>query len=319
MAHNHATPVFVTLDHARALDALARAGTLEAAAAALHKSHTSILHALRTLEEQTGLTLLDRSGYRLRLTPAGERVLEHARRLLAAERELGLACEEMRTGWEPSLRIVFDGIVESAPLLRACFELVRAGASTRISVESAHLGAVEELFERTDADLMIAVLAPRTAGLLGQPLAPLRVDLVARRTHPLARLGRRLGREDLEAHVFLHVGGNDPRLALPTSGLAPRGLVTLADFEAKKRALLAGIGFGWIPRDLVRRELARGTLVVLPFVEGSEHTFAPCLYHRRATRQGRAARSILDALRSGGAASPGRRPRAVGARLGRRG
>ncbi len=81
----------VTLDQARALDALARHGTFAAAAEMLHKGHTAVLYALRTLEEQTELVLLDRRGYRTRLTPAGERVLEHCRKLLAAERELEAA------------------------------------------------------------------------------------------------------------------------------------------------------------------------------------------------------------------------------------
>jgi len=77
----------VTLEQARALDALARHGTFAAAAKALHKGHTAVLYALRTLEEQTELALLDRRGYRTRLTAAGERVLEHCRKLLAAERD----------------------------------------------------------------------------------------------------------------------------------------------------------------------------------------------------------------------------------------
>lgn len=305
--------MFVTLDHARAFDALARTGTLQAAASALHKSHTSILHAMRSLEEQTGLTLLDRSGYRLRITDQGERVLEHARRLLDAERDLTLACEELRTGWEPSLRIVFDGVVEGAPILRAAFELVRSGASTRIAVEGAYLGGVEEAFDRGEADLMITVLPPRASGLVGRALAPLRAHLVAKRTHPLARGRRRLTHEDLAAHVLLHVGDDDPRLALSTSGLEPRGVVTLADFEAKKRALLAGIGFGWLPDHLAHRELARGALVVLPFESGSEHVFSPRLYHRSGVRLGRAATRVIEALVAPPAAeAPARSTRSKG-------
>src|SRR5689334_17722029 len=126
----------VTLEQARALDALARHGTFAAAATALRKGHTAVLYALRTLEEQTELTLLDRRGYRTRLTPAGERVLEHCRKMLAAERELEAACAEIRAGWEPSLRIVFDGIFPAEPLLRVVKELRTEGASTRFHVSA---------------------------------------------------------------------------------------------------------------------------------------------------------------------------------------
>jgi DNA-binding transcriptional LysR family regulator len=286
----------VTLEHARALDALARAGTLQAAAAELRKSHTSVLHALGALEAQTELTLLDRRGYRLRLTGAGQRVLEHCRRLLAAERALTLACQEMRTGWEPSLRIVFDGVVSSAPILEAVGALVKAGAATRIAVSGEFLGGVEAAFERDEADLMITVLPPRREGLSGRALPPIRACLVAHRSHPLARARGTLGKPELEAHVLLTVRGSDPRLALPTEGLTPRGAIALADFEAKKRALVAGIGFGWIPEHVAERELARKELRVLRFEGGSEHTFHPRLYHRQGVELGRAARAVVDAL-----------------------
>src|SRR6185436_11310876 len=100
----------LSLDQARALDAWARHGTFQRAAQALHKGHTAVLYALRTLEEQAGIALVDRTGYRSRLTPAGQRVLEQCRKLLATERELESLCTELRAGWEPSLKVVFDDV-----------------------------------------------------------------------------------------------------------------------------------------------------------------------------------------------------------------
>ena len=286
----------VSLEHARALDALARHGTLEAAASELHKSHTSVLHALRAIEEQTELQVLDRRGYRLKLTSAGQRVLIHCQRMLAAEEELVHACREMKTGWEPSLRIVFDGVVSSAPLLEAVGALVKEGSATRIAVSGEFLGGVEEAFAREEADLMITVLPPRREGLVGKKLNPIRAFLVAHRGHPLARSRVELPAAELEQHVLITVRGSDPRLELPTQGLAPRGAIALADFEAKKRALLAGIGFGWLPEHVCERELAKKELRVLAFAGGNEHTFQPRLYHRAGHKLGRAGKRVVDAL-----------------------
>ena len=61
--------MFATLDQARALDALARAGTYAAAAKLLSKQHSAVVYAVQQLESQTELQLLDRSGYRTKLTP----------------------------------------------------------------------------------------------------------------------------------------------------------------------------------------------------------------------------------------------------------
>jgi DNA-binding transcriptional LysR family regulator len=286
----------ITLDQARALDALDRHGTLVLAAAALHKGHPAVLYALRQLETQAGLDLLDRRGYRLRLTAAGRRVLEHCRRLLAAEADLIAACAEMRTGWEPALRVVYDGVHPDEPILRAVGTMVAERAPTRVHVSAEFLGGVEAAFARDEADLMVAVLPAAGPGLVATRLPPLRAFLVAHRGHPLARRRGTLDDAALEEHVLIAVRGGDPRLALPTSGVERRATVDLNDFHAKRAAILAGIGIGWLPEHLCRAELDRGTLRLLRYARGHEHVFAPRLYQRAGARPGPAARRVIDAL-----------------------
>ena len=63
----------ITLDQARTLDALAREGTLQLAAKRLRKGHPAVLYALKQLEQQTGLAILDR--YR-EVLPSGAHVAE---------------------------------------------------------------------------------------------------------------------------------------------------------------------------------------------------------------------------------------------------
>lgn len=286
----------ITLDQARALDALERHGTLVGAAKALHKGHTAVLYALKQLELQTELELLDRRGYRLALTPAGQRVLEGCRRLLEAEHGLITTCAELKSGWEPSLRVVFDGLLPSLPILRVLGALREAQAPTRVHMSTEFLGGVEAAFLRDDAQLMLAVLAPHTSALTSYALAPLRALLVAHRDHPLSRMRRELDAGDLAEHVLVNVRGGDPRLALSTEALDQRSTVVLDDFHAKREAILAGIGFGWLPSHLCARELRSRELRVLRFAAGSEHVFSPRLYHRRGPALGRAAERFVRAL-----------------------
>jgi len=287
----------VTLDQARALEALERHGTLQRAAAALHKGHTAVLYALGQLEAQTGLALVDRSGYRLRFTPAGRHVLDHCRALLAAEAELIAACHLMRTGWEPALRVVYDGVFPDQRLLRAVGELVAERAPTHVHVSAEFLGGVEAAFARDEADLMVSVL-PATAvdGLVASRLPPLVAHLVAHRDHPLARRRGVLDDAALEAHVLLTVRGGDPRLELPTAVLERRATIDLTDFHAKRAAILAGIGYGWLPDHLCAAELRRGTLRSLRYHRGHRHTYVPRLYHRAGARVGPAGQRVIDAL-----------------------
>ncbi|NVJ06148.1 LysR family transcriptional regulator [Myxococcus sp. AM001] len=286
----------VTLEQARALDALARHGTFTAAAEALRKGHTAVMYALRTLEAQTELTLLDRRGYRTRLTPAGERILEHCRKLLVAERELEAACAEIRAGWEPALRIVFDGIFPAEPLLRVVKELRAEGASTRFHVSAEFLSGVEAAFAREEADLMVTLLPPTVPGLRTYRLPELKAILVAHRGHPLARRRGPLKDEDLAEHLVLTVRGSDPRLQLSTGALETRSTVHLNDFAAKKAAIMEGLGFGWLPEYMAARELRRGELKALKLAGDATHAFHPQLHHRAGITLGRAARRVVEAL-----------------------
>lgn len=60
----------------RAFAAFVDTGSLSAAGAALNVSHAAISQHLRQLERHLGLTLLDRSGRALRLTPEGEQLAQ---------------------------------------------------------------------------------------------------------------------------------------------------------------------------------------------------------------------------------------------------
>ncbi len=85
-------------------------------------------------------------------------------------------------------------------------------------------------------------------------LAALPASLVARADHPLAH-----GRHDARAlrrHLLLTVHGSDPRLELPTSAIEAHSTVHLNDFASKRAAILAGIGYGWLPDAMIANELA---------------------------------------------------------------
>ncbi len=287
----------ITLDQARALDALARYRTLAKAAGALGKQHSALVYALRNLETQTGLTLLDRSGYRTRLTAAGERVLEECRRLLGVARDLELVCRTIQTGWEPSLRVVFDGIFPVRAMLAQLKALTAAKAPTRVDVFAEFLRGVEKAFFAREADLMISVLPPRDGHLTGTPLPELGAYLVAHRTHPLTRK-RKATLDDLREHTLLTVRGSDPRLLLSTAPLEPGATIQLNDFHSKREAILDGMGFGWLPDYLASADLEKGTLRRIPFELGDRHVFAPQVYSLRGRTLGRAAAAVVAGLTS---------------------
>jgi DNA-binding transcriptional LysR family regulator len=70
-------------DQLKTFAAVANAGSLSAAAPLLHLSQSTISEQVRKLEVRAGVPLFTRSKRGVELTPAGTRLLEHARRLVA--------------------------------------------------------------------------------------------------------------------------------------------------------------------------------------------------------------------------------------------
>ena len=100
--------------------AIAETGTLTAAAERVYKTQGAVSHDLRTLEHSLGVVLVDRSGQRIQLTPAGKALLPHAlellRRVEDIKREVSAidaaSAGDIRLGTPPSLAsLVLDQIL----------------------------------------------------------------------------------------------------------------------------------------------------------------------------------------------------------------
>ena len=79
----------------RQLDAIARTGTISAAAAALHTSQPSVSRSMRALEHELGCELFERTRNHVELNEAGRLALRHARAILAEERRMRDAFAEL--------------------------------------------------------------------------------------------------------------------------------------------------------------------------------------------------------------------------------
>src|ERR1700710_2460098 len=105
----------------RVIDAVARHGSVTAAAKALPYSQPSVPHHLTRLEAETGAQLLQRVGRGIRLTPAGELLADRAAEIIgridAADAELsahvGLTAGRVRVaGFASALGSLVPAAVE---------------------------------------------------------------------------------------------------------------------------------------------------------------------------------------------------------------
>ncbi len=100
--------------HLRAVRAISEAGSLSLAAERLHMTQSALSHQVRGLEEQVGIELFVRRVRPLRLSSAGERLLELAERVLPMVEDFVAQMTDCRAGEAGRLSIAIE--------CHACFE-----------------------------------------------------------------------------------------------------------------------------------------------------------------------------------------------------
>ncbi|TIW15439.1 MAG: LysR family transcriptional regulator, partial [Mesorhizobium sp.] len=138
----------------RCFDAVAAQGSFQAAAKALHRTHPSVFAAIARLEEQLGLKLLDRSGYRVSLTDEGR--LLHARAQLAIREleHLRTYADQLASGEETVLRVVLGDVCPRPGILSLLSRFFAERPRTRLHLDyEAISGPVERLMDG-EADLV---------------------------------------------------------------------------------------------------------------------------------------------------------------------
>lgn len=176
----------VTLRQLRAFSAVARARSFTRAAEVLNVTQSAVTVAIRSLEAELGLRLLDRTTRSLQPTPHGERLLQLAERLL----------EDLEQGLD-DLRAIADrqrGHVVAAAtasfishvLAPALQELARRfpGISVQLHEENTE-GAARRL-QAAELDFAITTLPAPAPGIATRPLLRDRFGLLCPKDHPLA-------------------------------------------------------------------------------------------------------------------------------------
>jgi DNA-binding transcriptional LysR family regulator len=290
----------ITLDQAMAFDAVASLGTVQKAAEALNKGHSAILYSIGILESQVGVQLFDRSGYRNKVSLQGEIVLNYCRRLIQTRNELEMVCEKLKHDWEPSLKLIYDGVVDFNLIGDALFLLNKSRVPTEIKVLAAYVHEVETTFDAEAADMMVTILPIQRPGISSIALEPIPMLLVAHREHALARSARKTVTADhLKNHSFIQIRGVRNPLGLSTEHLNHQSYFSVNDFATKKQAIMKQLGYGWLPKYLIEGELRSGTIKVLrtePGIE-NEHQLKPRLYHRKEDALGRTSAKLLEHFR----------------------
>ncbi len=295
----------LNLERLRTLDALARHGSVSAAADGLHVTTSAVSQQMAKLEREVGQQLLARNGRGVRLTDAGRLLAEHAARILSQvalaqsdlEARRGKVVGELRVGAFPTAaRGLFPAALghlrERHPDLRVTSTEVEPAPAVRAVL-------------RGDVDLAVVLdwynkPLPVPEGLSRAAILDDPADVALPATHPLA------DRAEVELEDFADddwITWGDAEFChewlldtLRSQGVEPR-IAHRAEEHATQLALVgAGLGVCVAPR-LGRGPLPAGVRTVPVREAVRRHVYA--IWRADADRRP-SIRAAVEALRVAG-------------------
>lgn len=284
----------VTLLQWQMLAAVADHGGFAKAAEVIHKSPSTLNHAIHKIEEQLGVQLFEPLGRQVVLTEAGAMLLRRARQLIENAASLEDVAERLASGLEAEVVLAVDQIFPGDALAEALTRFSEAFPHVRVQLHETVLnGAVEMLYEAR-ADLIISGISAQ--GFLGQPLVDVPFIAVAHPEHPLHQLGRELDLRDLEQYRQLVIRDSAVRHRLDAGWLKAEQRWTLSHMSTSIDMLERGLGFAWVPETRIVDALERGRLKALPLRVGGIRHASLQIIHRDIDGAGPATMALAETL-----------------------
>lgn len=294
-----------TLDQLLVFVTVADTGGFSAAARQLNRAQSAVTYAIRALEEESGLLLFDRSGYRAALTDAGRALLPRARRLIADAEDLQRQAHGFAKGVEAGLTIAVEQFAPIGVLGQALTRLHETHASVRVRVVVENRSRALELLN--SGQVQVALLAEGAAvGTEFESVTWSKHELiaVASPSHPLARANGLITAEELRPHLQLVWTPLAAALDSHDAGVHGTDRWYVTDIQAKRELLCAGVGWGSLPDHVAAPDVASGRLVPLELEswDGADHMprYSTILVRSKSKVVGPAGRLLFEALRSSG-------------------
>jgi DNA-binding transcriptional LysR family regulator len=290
-----------TLDQIAVFLAIVETGSFAGAARKLGRANSVISYAVANLESQLAVTLFARSGTaRPSLTDAGRAILADSRGIAMALDGLLAKARGLTSGLEAEVSLVVDVMWPAKKLVRALDEFRKHYPTVGLRLRVEALGAVTQQVIEGRARFGVSGPLPLESDALTRgPAGSVKLLAVAAPGHPLAQLGRPLAASLVRDHVQLVLTDRSSLTDGRDFGVVSVKTWRLADLGAKHALLLAGMGWGNMPKPMVNDDLKRGRLVELQFEASSELVYPFHTVYRSDGPPGPAASWLMERLALG--------------------
>lgn len=261
----------MTLEQLLTIEAIVKEGSFKAAADYLHKSQPSISMAIKKLEEEYQLNLFSRDEYRPSLTGDGKVFYEKAKLLIREFRELEALAQQMSKGVEGEIRVSIDAVSPVSFVLKFLKSFFAKHPGTRLVLQFEVLsGTLERLI---DGDVSIAITPKPQLEYTFDSRALITTKMVSVISTQLIKNQKKITDDFLRGHNQIILADSARRINKVNTGILPGSKnLTVSDIGFKKELILQGMGWGGLPYDIVKADIASKKLTVIktPLVKERE-------------------------------------------------
>lgn len=288
-----------TLDQFSVFVAIVDEGSFAAAARRMNRAQSAITYAVQRLEEQSGVTLFDRNAYRPTLTDAGEAMVPRARRILSDVDDWRRHVAGIRQGLEASITLAAASYVPAGLLAGVLGRFSLRFPFVELHILSLGFEAAAGAVQGGDADLGLLIeYRDILDGLQSNRCASIDLVAVAAPGHPLSGISKPFPAALLNDHKQLVLSNLTADNLGRDYGVHASHRWRVNDINTKLELILAGVGWGSMPRLRVADHLASGDLVeLLPDRwDGADvlPEFPLVIAHRRDKALGPASRWLVE-------------------------
>ena len=249
----------MTLEQILTIEAIVQNGSFKAAASFLHKSQPSISMAVKKLEEEYQVKLFSRDQYRPTLTTEGQFFFEKAKCLLREYRELELLAKQMMKGEEIELRISIDAVSPVSLVLKFLKKFFDQYPQTKLQLSFEVLSGTLERLSDGSADFAITPLFEKHSHFESTLLTTTKMIPVMR--YDLIK-GKNITDSLLRKYTQIILSDSARHTEKISMGVLDGGKsITLSEVYFKKEMILQGLGWGSLPYDMIKTELAKKIIV----------------------------------------------------------
>jgi len=275
---------------------VAKTHNFTTAAERLTVSQPAVSLQMKSLEEALGTRLYERDGKRFALTEAGVLLQSYVERIFLLEQEAERQLALLRHEDQDSLRISTTKLIASyfLPAVVGAFKTLHHETGLRLNIGTNAWAIEDVLIGGSDVGVVVNAVSEE---LVKTTIHEDPLVLILPPDHPAAAddVAVNLERETLILREAGSITRSIVEEALRAKRVKPRRTMELADPEAIKRAVRAGLGLSVITTTAIQEEVRAGTLAARPFQDGQHRMRIEAIY-RRGRQLSPTMQAFLEAL-----------------------